>query len=486
MPEIRQKGPVIGLRGRLAASIAVILLVALSVTFVAVYRGTGADLRGRIDDDLEREVASLARSLDQGAPPPAPQLRKRAQRLIRARPFGPTARVLSISIPGAGIVTNQPELLGLRPGPAREGHEAEEREQARMLVSAPPGFFDVEVEGAGDVRLLTRLTPVGGGGVATIRVGEPLESVARGLDGLRRTFLIVGAITLLLGAAAGYLLAAHTAAPLRRMAGVAGDVDAGELSLRMETSGSDDEVRRLAESFNHMLGRLEDAFSRQRAFVSDASHELRTPLTVIRGQLEVLARERQPDHRDIERVSEQVSMAVGRMQRLVDDLLLLASTDEGVPMLTREVPLEPFLRTQLDGFEATADRSFELGPVPAVAVEMDENRIGQVVWNLLSNAVGHTAKGGSVRLSAEAAGDRISIWVDDDGPGIEPAQRDRVFDRFHREDPSRSRSEGGSGLGLAIAKALVEAHGGTVQVGTSPEGGARVQIWLPRSAPGRV
>ena len=127
-----------------------------------------------------------------------------------------------------------------------------------------------------------------------IRAGEPLESVERAQSEISRTFLLVGALTLAAALAAGYLLAARTAAPLRRMARIAAEVDAGELDHRIGAGGPRDEVRTLAESFDHMLDRLEDAFARQRGFVSDASHELRTPLTAIRGQLEVLARRARP------------------------------------------------------------------------------------------------------------------------------------------------------------------------------------------------
>ena len=470
----------IGLRGRLAASIAVILLAALAVTFVAVYRGTGSDLRGRIDDDLEQEARSLALRLAGAAPAGPRAVRARAVRLIAAQPFGPSAQVLAITVPGAGIATNQPELLGLEPeGEEERADRGAEGEDARGILATDPGFTTVNIEEAGDVRLLTRPVARNGQAVATVRAGEPLESVDRALEGLSRTFLIVGSITLLLGAGAGYLLAARTARPLRRMSQVAGKIDAGELSLRMQASGPRDEVRRLAESFNHMLERLEDAFSRQRSFVSDASHELRTPLTVVRGQLEVLARQPEPQAEDIERVSAQVSAAVARMERLVDDLLLLARTDEGIKLRRDSVALEPLLRDQLEGFEAVADRSFQLGQVPEGRVLIDEDRIGQVVSNLLVNAVEHTDDGGTISVSAESRGDRVAVSVDDDGPGIPEAERMRVFDRLHRTDSSRSRRAGGSGLGLAIARALVEAHGGAIRATASPLGGARIEFELP-------
>lgn len=157
--------------------------------------------------------------------------------------------------------------------------------------------------------------------MATIRVGEPLESVKRAQSEVAQTFLIIGAVTLAAALLAGYLVAARTAAPLRRMARIAAMVDAGDLAHRIGTEGLHDEVRLLAESFDHMLERLEDAFSRQREFVSDASHELRTPLTAIRGQLEVLAREPNPSLERVREVEQIAVREIARMERLVGDLL---------------------------------------------------------------------------------------------------------------------------------------------------------------------
>jgi signal transduction histidine kinase len=133
-----------------------------------------------------------------------------------------------------------------------------------------------------------------------------------------------------------------------------------------------------------------------------------------------------------------------------------------------------------DAVSLTADRDFELGTVSDVSIEADPDRLAQVIHNLAQNAVAHTPEGGLVRLSAAANGRYVRFAVEDDGPGIPPDQRDRIFDRFHRTDISRARTTGGSGLGLAIARALVEAHGGRIRAGASPEGGARLEFDLPR------
>jgi signal transduction histidine kinase len=168
------------------------------------------------------------------------------------------------------------------------------------------------------------------------------------------------------------------------------------------------------------------------------------------------------------------------MERLVDDLLMLAKTEEGSPLDRRPIELRDYVHDVFDAVSLTADRDFELGQVSDVMIEADPDRLAQVIHNLAQNAVAHTPEGGLVRLSAAANGRYVRFAVEDDGPGIPPDQRDRIFDRFHRTDISRARTTGGSGLGLAIARALVEAHGGHIRAGASPEGGARLEFDLPR------
>jgi signal transduction histidine kinase len=287
---------------------------------------------------------------------------------------------------------------------------------------------------------------------------------------------VAGSLTLLAALAAGYLIAARTADPLRRMARTAARIDAGELSHRIGPAGPSEEIRTLAESFDHMLDRLDDAFARQREFVADASHELRTPLTVIRGQLEVLARSDDVSAEDIRRVESMVATEVARMQRLVDELLVLASAEEGGPLQLKPVDVRRFLSEQLNGIELTADRRFALGPIADGTVQADPGGLAQVIRNLTRNAVEHTTTGGCVSLSAVGRGNRIEFAVEDDGPGIPVTQRERVFQRLYRNPQS---GPGGSGLGLAIARAIVEAHGGRIWADETGSGGARVAFELP-------
>ena len=249
----------------------------------------------------------------------------------------------------------------------------------------------------------------------------PLSPVEDAQAEVARTFLITGAITLAAALLAGYLLAARTAAPLRRMAATATAVDAGELTPRIGSEGSAAvEVRTLAEAFDHMLDRLDDAFSRQRQFVSDASHELRTPLTAIRGQLEVLARSDRIEPEEVRRVEGVVLSEMGRIERLVEDLLTLARLDEAAPLQRREIALAPYLRRLAEervagrrcgrraGGRHPARRSRPADPGdPQPARQRPPPR--------------RPPRAGR-DLRPEARGSRLTIRVDDDGAGDRPGR----------------------------------------------------------------
>ncbi|HMJ72357.1 MAG TPA: ATP-binding protein [Solirubrobacterales bacterium] len=310
--------------------------------------------------------------------------------------------------------------------------------------------------------------------------GSAISPIADAQDEVERTFLIAGGAALVAALLAGYLVAARTAAPLRRIASTAATVDAGDLTPRLQPEASaPTELRTVVEAFNHMLDRLDLAFSRQRRFVSDASHELRTPLTAIRGQLEVLAREETPAVEDVRRVEALALTEIRRVERLVDDLLALARLDEGSEPLLRDVEAASLLR----GLAEASPGGTEIARLPEGTVRIDPDLIAQVVRNLLSNAHRHTGSKGRVVLSAKTEDDRLVVAVDDDGPGVPGERREQVFERFHRNQPARDRASGGSGLGLGIARSIVELHGGRIWIEDSPLGGARAAFELPGFEP---
>jgi signal transduction histidine kinase len=310
--------------------------------------------------------------------------------------------------------------------------------------------------------------------------GPSISPISDAQSDVEKTFLLVGGASLVAALLAGYLLAARTASPLRQFAQTASEIDAGDLTPRLQSEPGDAaELRILAEAFNNMLDRLDRAFARQRQLVSDASHELRSPLTAIRGQLEVLARQEQPSAQEVRRVETTALREMGRVERLVEDMLSLARLDEGVGPALREVSAAGFLRELIEAREGEEE---QLGPLAEGTIELDPDLVAQVVRNLLDNADRYAGEG-QVVLSARAAGSSLVISVDDAGPGIPAEDRERVFDRFHRRDPARDRASGGSGLGLGIARAIVSAHGGRIWVDDSPLGGARVSFSLPRYSP---
>jgi two-component system OmpR family sensor kinase len=311
--------------------------------------------------------------------------------------------------------------------------------------------------------------------------GSGISPIEDAQSDAEKALLLAGGAALVAALLAGYLLAARTASPLRRFAATAAEVDAGDLTPRLDSRPADaEELRTLAEAFNHMLDRLDRAFAQQRRFVSDASHELRSPLTAIRGQLEVLARNDSPSPADVRRVETVTMKEMGRVERLVDDLLALARLDEGVGLELHEVQVAVFLG---DLAAAEPTETTETGELSGGTIRIDPDLLAQVVRNLLSNAHRHAGPGGRVALSARAEGEGLIVTVDDDGPGIAAAERERVFDRFHRSETARDRASGGSGLGLGIARAILARHGGRIWIEDSPLGGARVSFALPGFKP---
>ncbi len=467
-------------------AVAGVLVVAFAVTFFAVYDGTGSQLQGQIDRELGSDATAFARRVGPPAVPSTPAaLRDAGRQYISVQPFRSTSRLLFENVPGQPTQTNEPELLGLTGSAADENGDYQHAENvlAASLLAARTGYSTLEVPDVGKLRVLVVPVRAHGAVVARVGVGEPLETVRRAQEGVRHTFLAAGGLTLAVALLASYLLAARFAQPLRRMAAIAARVDAGDLTPRIDGGRRPDEVRILADAFNHMLDRLEDAFARQRSFLSNASHELRTPLAAVRGQIEVLARTPAPAAGDIRRVERLVLGEIDRMARLVDDLLLLAQTDEARFVTPEPIDLEPFVAELFELSAATARRRFELEGDPRGTLVADPARLAQAWRNVVANAIEHTGDDGLVRVSVEPVGSGVRFVVEDDGPGIPEDQRDLVFQRFHRTDPSRARASGGTGLGLAIVREIVLAHGGSVRIGAALGGGARVELELPHFTP---
>lgn len=321
--------------------------------------------------------------------------------------------------------------------------------------------------------------------VAVAIAGPPTQPqyvlVARSTGDLDQGVRILG-VTLLI---AFPLLVALLAVVLWRVLGAAlnpvvaltagaEEITGGTRAGRLPVPGSRDEIHRLAVTLNGMLHRLDSARAKQRAFVADAAHELRSPLTNMRTEIEVA--QHLPDSTDWPQLTGDLLTDVDRLSRLVDDLLLLARADDGAA----RTPAGRFEEVDLGRFLADLaarypDVTYQ-PPSSPLKVRAEPDALARMIGNLLDNAVRH--KTTRVRLSAEPDGAYQRITVADDGPGIPPVERERVFDRFTRLDDARARDAGGSGLGLAIVRELVRRHRGTVTLSDAGPG-LRVDVRLP-------
>ena len=465
-----------GIRLRLVLAISAVSIAAVAGSFFVLHETTAANLRSRIDRELDEQYAEFQQRVLSGGKVRDPAgLRVAGERFVAGQRYHPEARIYLISPTGLPPVTNQTQIVDEELAESRSGGESDEAD-ADNLVSAREGQTTISTDETGKLRVLTHPVVVDGTRIGTFRVADPLTSVDQALASLRNRFIVVGVGALLLSVAIAIWLANLISRPLRRMAAVASAVDSGDLSHRIDYSG-EDEVGVLAEAFNHMLDRLEEGFRLQRNFVSDASHELRSPLTMLRGRIEQLA-----DHagdREAEAEADELMKEVRRMERLTDDMLTLAKAERGGLLQTRRVPLDDFVEDLRRDLPLLGSRHYSVESKLHGDLEADPDRLAQVLRNLVTNAVRHTAADGHIDISIGSENGSAVFAVSDDGTGIEPDQLGRIFDRFHRTDEGRSRAEGGTGLGLAIARAIVEAHGGSIAAESPPGDGATIRFSIP-------
>jgi len=317
-------------------------------------------------------------------------------------------------------------------------------------------------------------------GTGLVLAGLPVAEANAGVRRLLDAMLIVCLIGLVPATAAAWLVARRALSPLSRIAQSAARVNAGDLSVRMGPVTTHDEIAEVATAIDAMLDRLESAFSAQRRFVHDASHELRTPLTIARGHLEVAL----PQDGCSAELRQAVTVAIGELDRmglLVDSLLRLARAGEHTATDRRPVDAAALAETVVERCEVLGERRWALRTAPGSIVAGDEAALEQVLLNLLSNAVRHTAPSDTITVAVSPVEDRVEIRVADTGEGIDPELLPSLFDRFTRADSARSRDTGGAGLGLAICHAIVDALGGTITVASPPEEGATFVVSLPRN-----
>ena len=323
-------------------------------------------------------------------------------------------------------------------------------------------------------------------GTYTLVFALPLHDVNSTLDEILLAMLILGAIAVVAVGIAVWWLVRRGLRPLEKMADTASAIAGGDLSRRVEEDGTS-EIGQLGVAFNGMLTQIEGEVAERRAseerlrrFAADASHELRTPLTSIRGYAELFRRGAADRPEDLALTMRRIESEATRMTSLVDDLLLLARLDRRRPLERTRVDVGRLVHDVVAGERVVhPDREYRLD-VADVRVLGDEARLRQVLLNLLANAASHTPAGTPIELSVQIEHEEAVIDVVDHGEGLTKEDADRVFERFFRVDAARARGDGGgSGLGLAIVAAIVDAHGGRVEVESTPGHGARFRVRLP-------
>jgi heavy metal sensor kinase len=350
--------------------------------------------------------------------------------------------------------------------------------KAGTLPQLHPDFFHAtSVQTFRKIREIFQTLPPG----ETIRVGC---STAPELKELRLAALRLtafGVAILLLGLAGGWWLVGRAIRPIEDISATAVKISAGDLSQRISVTDTENELGRLAGVLNSTFARLEAAFAQQQQFTSDAAHELRTPISVMLTQTQT-ALNRERSGAEYRETLEACQRASQRMRKLIESLLELARLDAGQEQLKRL--RFDFSQMANDCAELVRPLANEhgvkiLSELAPLEITGDSERLAQVVTNLLTNAIQYNRPGGEVRVKLESQGGVAVLTVSDTGPGISTGDLPHVFERFYRGDKSRTVSNGNAGLGLAISKAIVEAHGGTIEVSSKPDAGTAFTVVLP-------
>jgi two-component system OmpR family sensor kinase len=472
------------LRVKLIGGLLVLVLAALVATGLAGTRLLRGYLVGRVDNQLTSSAELVLNSIGPVRPD-----------------FGGTGRILAQDEYYAAVAYAGSETV--RGQYFRPNHTSSVPALTADRLQARAGkYFTVGSRGSGPQwRVYAQSVPTTDGGQAVFAMATPLTEVNRTVHRLLMIDLGVSAIVVLALGVFGWVLVRASLRPLSNIEATAGAIAAGDLSRRVDVGDPRTEVGRLSTALNGMLAQIETAFrqreaseasakqseDRMRRFVADASHELRTPLTSIRGFAELYRQGAVSSPEELQRMMRRVEEEATRMGLLVEDLLLLARLDQQRPLEQQPVDLLVLTADAVhDARAVQPDRPIELEVTADTApvVVGDEARLRQVIGNLVTNALTHTPRPTpvTVRLATTRAVEGPAwalIGVSDEGPGLEPAEAARVFERFYRADKSRTRAQGGSGLGLSIVAALVAAHGGQVDVVTAPGEGATFTVRLP-------
>jgi len=477
------------LRSRLTIGIVVLSAIGFAVSFFGTANALNGYLVGQIDTELNSVVGGTAMRLDRGAviqqnddlyEEEHHQWGKKSASAA-PQPLQRIPTTLSVTLLSADG-TVKAELGGdLASAQITDYLTNFTNEKAAATEGEP---FTLKVDGP-DFRAVALILPTTGD---TVVVAQSLEGVIKTERQLMTLFILVGLIVLLLIAVASRYVIRIGMRPLENVEKTAEKIAAGDLSARLPDAKPTTEVGRLVSSLNAMLSRIEESFAartesegRLRRFVADASHELRTPLTAIRGFAELHRQGAVTGEEETKELVARIERESMRMSALVEDLLILARMDQGPKMEVKPVNLSELVTDAVESARAAGPgHPITLDAGNEIYALGDANRIHQVVANLLANARIHTPVNTQIKVSITQLENEIQVSVSDNGPGLSEVDRERVFERFYRVDPSRQRnSQEGSGLGLSIVDAVMSSHGGRVSVESKLGEGTTFTLHFP-------
>lgn len=486
-------------RSRVLATTIVSMALTLTLVGGITHYLRLVDLEEGIQRDIEQEVSELQRLAESG--PVAPDTSAvHGSGPRQGEPFTDADQLLytfmTTTVPGEHenfmvILDGQPAYEYLGEPRLQLDHPDRVTAVKQRAKSEQTVIFDHELDGQTlrigviDVSLPTDDRD------AFLVIGTDLSTQRAAVYDSWWRFTGISAVMLILGSLISYFLVGRITAPITRLREAAQKITAEDLERRVPVTKADSDVGQLAQHFNYMLDRIEDGFDQQRQFLDDAAHELRTPLTILHGNLELMDA---VDPADVEETRGMLLDEIERMNRLVEDLLLLAKSQRADFIRPEPVDIREFLETMMDRVRALGDRQWRLDAVPDGVVVADRQRLAQAVIQLAANAVKFSASGDHIVLGAawSAAPDDVrqrtrsrtgrflELWVRDTGVGIARADQKRIFERFGRAVTGRSVE--GSGLGLAIVSAIAEGHGGAVRLRSEPGVGSTFTLWLPAVA----
>ncbi|MEE8345821.1 MAG: ATP-binding protein [Dehalococcoidia bacterium] len=452
----------LSIRWRLTLWIAIALVLTLTAIFLSLRFALNRILTDDLDDELSRDLGQVSAqlaivgSLDEEA--------------------------LASVIETAGFTTvirdTEGHVLAASPG-LEQGPLDLNADQLREIVEGSKTVTRTVEVGGEDVRMRSARLLLGREVAGIIQVGESAETIGQVMGALTVIFITEGVGVAVLALAAGYWLSRSALKPVEGITALAAEIEASDLTRRIDAAGKPDEVQRLADTFDAMLARLDAAFRQQRDFVMDVSHELRTPLTVLRGNLDVLLMDERLDS-ETRTQFEKMSAEVGRLIRLTSNLLYMAHADAGRRLDRRPVELDALCLELLSySKDLRQDVTLRMGHQEEVVVMGDRDLLKQMVLNLVDNGLKYSQVGGQVTLSLYRGETDARVVVEDTGPGIPPDQQSQIFERFHRGPDSNVRAPGGAGIGLAISRWIARAHGGDILVRSEVGQGSTFTVVLP-------